>query len=448
MSRTEEYLDSLLNTVSPERKAETDKKRRRTSADFIRDFEEELDDTDIEDVISEFEGEPESLESFEQSGDSFFNELEGIVNTAKESSAGSKPQESEEPELEVNTLGDDSWTEAPKSDTDENPAPKSEVSEDEQELMDVLSHTPSEEEISNLAGVGESIQEDTEGSEEAEAEDFNETDKKAGKKKKEKKGRKEKKEKQGFFAKLSTVLFGTDDDETLEEGRSSDAGDGQKEAEKEVPKKKEKKKKEKKPKEKKAKEKKPKEKKPKKEKKEKKPKEVDLSPPLPKVPVILIFIMCLSVMIFVVLSSNLLGYSMSINESKKLYAAGDYVGAYEKIAGLEPKEGDAEFAEKIFLLAQIQEKVTNGDGLYRSKKYEMALDSYICALGRYDANYQKATDDSLKQELDRLAEKITKQLNDVFGVNAKTAREIYGLSDRAEYTQRVYAIVKTLGFTE
>ncbi len=153
-------------------------------------------------------------------------------------------------------------------------------------------------------------------------------------------------------------------------------------------------------------------------------------------------------MIFVVLSSNLLGYSMSINESKKLYAAGDYVGAYEKIAGLEPKEGDAEFAEKIFLLAQIQEKVTNGDGLYRSKKYEMALDSYICALGRYDANYQKATDDSLKQELDRLAEKITKQLNDVFGVNAKTAREIYGLSDRAEYTQRVYAIVKTLGFTE
>ena len=79
MSRTEEYLDSLLNTVSPERKAETDKKRRRTSADFIRDFEEELDDTDIEDVISEFEGEPESLESFEQSGDSFFNELEGIV---------------------------------------------------------------------------------------------------------------------------------------------------------------------------------------------------------------------------------------------------------------------------------------------------------------------------------------------------------------------------------
>ncbi len=240
MSRTEEYLDSLLNTVSPERKAETDKKRRRTSADFIRDFEEELDDTDMEDVISEFEGEPESLEPFEQSGDSFFNELEGIVNTAKESSAGSKPQESEEPELEVNTLGDDSWTEPPKSDIDENPSPKSETSDDEQELMDVLSNTPSEEEISNLAGVGESIQEDTEGSE---AEDFNETDKKAGKKKKEKKGKKEKKEKQGFFAKLSTVLFGTDDDETLEEGKSSDAGDGQGEAEKEAPKKKEKRKK-------------------------------------------------------------------------------------------------------------------------------------------------------------------------------------------------------------
>ena len=45
MSKTEEYLDSLLNNVSPERKAEAERKRRRTSIDFIKDFEDELNDS-------------------------------------------------------------------------------------------------------------------------------------------------------------------------------------------------------------------------------------------------------------------------------------------------------------------------------------------------------------------------------------------------------------------
>ena len=53
MNKTEEYLDALLNNVSPERKAERERSRRRTSEDFIKDFESELGEGDLDDVFSE-----------------------------------------------------------------------------------------------------------------------------------------------------------------------------------------------------------------------------------------------------------------------------------------------------------------------------------------------------------------------------------------------------------
>ena len=96
----------------------------------------------------------------------------------------------------------------------------------------------------------------------------------------------------------------------------------------------------------------------------------------------------------------------------------------------------------------VQEKLTNGDGLYRAGQYEMALDSYICALGRYDVNYAQASAYQIAEEYENLEKQIVIQLQEAFGVAPETAREIYGLRDRTEYTCRVYEIVKNAGFVE
>ena len=50
-----------------------------------------------------------------------------------------------------------------------------------------------------------------------------------------------------------------------------------------------------------------------------------------------------------------------------------------------------------------------------------------------------------KQNTDVLASQAETQISEKFGVNAQTAREIYGLEDRTEYTVRIYNIVKALG---
>ncbi len=153
-------------------------------------------------------------------------------------------------------------------------------------------------------------------------------------------------------------------------------------------------------------------------------------------------------LLFILLSSNLLGYSVTISEAKEAYEIQDYVTAYQKIAGLKTKEKDEEFHQQIMLLARVQSELLNGESLYGLGKYTMSLDSYICALGRYDVNYEEASVYDVQGEYDSLAEQIQTQMSEKFGVSAETAREIYALDDRTEYTLRIYDIVKGLGLIE
>ena len=175
---------------------------------------------------------------------------------------------------------------------------------------------------------------------------------------------------------------------------------------------------------------------------------MDLSPPLPRKPVILIFVMSISVILLVLLLSNLSGYSVNLSGAKDAYASQDYVEAYNKLVGTKIKEQDKTFYEKVALLASVQGELESGDALYNAKQYKMALDSYVCALGRYDANSAKAEEYNIKEANDVLAEQIAAQLSERFSVSTDTAREIYAIKDRREYTNRIYEIVDALGLME
>lgn len=472
MNKTEEYLDSLLNNISPEKKAEEEqKKRKKANANFGEQFEKEVNDADMEKFIRDFEIEVDEdntkAKEDEPAADSddFWNNLEGIVKNANgtsEPAEPSEPMESEpesEPEatgtdFEINTLDDDTWTEqktesSEAAESEEQP----ERSKEEQDLLNMIADLPSDEELSGLA---ESLRTDgqndeadlnkmeTGGTEEAETTLTEEDTAKA-----------DKKQKKGFFKKLVSVLFGeSEEDELTAEEATSEAAVPPEDLENMSEENRQileelnaagKAKEEDKPEDK---EDNKKEKKSKKEKKPKKPKEVDLSPPLPRKPVILIFVMGISVILLVLLLSNLSGYSVNLSGAKDAYASQDYVEAYNKLAGAKIKEQDKTFYEKVALLASVQVELENGDALYNAKQYQMALDSYVCALGRYDANSAKAEEYNIKEANDVLAEQIAAQLAERFSVSTDTAREIYVIKDRKEYTNRIYEIVDALGLME
>lgn len=270
-----------------------------------------------------------------------------------------------------------------------------------------------------------------------------------------KKGKKEKKKKEdgadgggdSFMAKLTKVLFGEDDDgeeaeedEQTKEERKAALLEAKK-AKKEEKEKKKKEKQEKKPK-------KEKEPKPKKEKKPKPPKEPDRTPPLPKVPVALVFVMAISLIILVLAGTKLSGYTNSFSEAEKAYVQGSYTEAFEAVAGVSAKDADTDDYNKYRIAALVGGEYEAYESMMEAGVYDMALDSLIRTVGRYDKYVWDAEVYGCKSELDKIEADAETALSEVFGVSVETAREIYAIGDKTEYSAEIYRILSSAGYTE
>ena len=474
MGESEDYLDGLLNSVVKEAKENGESKgdSMQSEEEFMKDFENEIASNGNEDdFLKQFEKEIDSDPSDKGNAndDLFFENVNDIVDGVKQE------------------MQDKAQTEDSTDDLDalvkEAAAKEEAVAEEEkqvdhdQDLMDLLKSEDGLSDIGDMLNAdeaGESIEDDglsgfddisevSEDGEKAEAETAA-----------------EKPKKEGFFAKLGKILFGEDEDE--EEGKTEEkvslertampdiedltdenlqilqSLEGTPEAAEEPQEKeptpeeikenkKEEKKKNKEETEKKKKEKKEqKAKKPKKErpKKEKLPKEPDLTPPLPKVPVILIFIMAASFFALVMIATNLLGYSNSFTEAADAYSKGNYEEAYQQVAGVNVKEADSGEYEKYKIIATIDSEYKAYESLMQGEVYDMALDSLIRAIGRCDKYEQDAATYGCAGEVEKIKAQAVEALA-IFGISEEDAMNLYGIEDRKEYSKEIYNVLTAAG---
>lgn len=362
--------------------------------------------------------------------------------------------EEEEPLGFFDTLDEDSAAEIPEAPKTESEEEEPLLSEDDDaiNLMDMLSGD------SDLSDIGDLLKADENGeelehSEDEDSEVQDEFERLGSiEELKDLKEAKEKRKKQGFFSKIMSVLFGPDeeeDDTKIAEDDSlgsissenreilkemdADEGAGKKG-------KKEKKKKEKKEKKEKAK----KEKAPK-VKKEKSPKEIDRTPPLPKKPVILIFIMALSILILILLGSSNLQYGQDMQQAKDDFASGSYVTAFQTVAGSSVKGKDENFYKKAQVLASIQSEYQSYESLSGINENEMALDALIRGYGRCVDGADLAREYEITDEMEGLKAQILQQLSDHFGVSEEKAAELHAMTKRTDYTKAIQEILAAAG---
>ena len=362
--------------------------------------------------------------------------------------------EEEEPLGFFDTLDEDSAAEIPEARKTESEEEEPLLSEDDDaiNLMDMLSGD------ADLSDIGDLLKADENGEELAHSEDedgeVQDEFERLGsiEELKDLKEAKEKRKKQGFFSKIMSVLFGPDeeeDDTKIAEDDSlgsissenreilkemdADEGAGKKG-------KKEKKKKEKKEKKEKAK----KEKAPK-VKKEKPPKEIDRTPPLPKKPVILIFIMALSILILILLGSSNLQYGQDMQQAKDDFASGSYVTAFQTVAGSSVKGKDENFYKKAQVLASIQSEYQSYESLSGINENEMALDALVCGYGRCVDGVDLAQEYEITDEMEGLKAQILQQLSDHFGVSEEKAAELHAMTKRTDYTKAIQEILAAAG---
>lgn len=352
------------------------------------------------------------------------------------------------------TLDEDSAAEIPEASKAESEEEEPLLSEDDDaiNLMDMLSGDADLSDIGDLLKADENGEE-LEHSEDEDSEVQDEFERLGSiEELKDLKEAKEKRKKQGFFSKIMSALFGPDeeeDDTKIAEDDSlgsissenreilkemdADEGAGKKG-------KKEKKKKEKKEKKEKAK----KEKAPK-VKKEKPPKEIDRTPPLPKKPVILIFIMALSILILILLGSSNLQYGQDMQQAKDDFASGSYVTAFQTIAGSSVKGKDENFYKKAQVLASIQREYQSYESLSGINENEMALDALIRGYGRCVDGADLAQEYEITDEMAGLKNQILQQLSDHFGVSEEKAAELHAMTKRTDYTKAIQGILAAAG---
>lgn len=504
MSGTEDYLDGLLNSVEgnethkinePKQQAEDilDAGRDDMGMDdeFLDSFEKEIlsgggDDEFIRELEKDLGEVTESGLAADDKDDDLLESLDGIVNSAKEE----MQVDSELDDMELDTLGDFGDMSMDTAQTEKSSSDEFGFADDDADLMDLLSSEgdfsdigdmlKADEDNTTLADVNDTSDMDLDASETSAAEEEGMTE--GRKRKKKEKKAKDGEEKKGFFQKVSSFLFGDDEEEEktpkpvkaataapsiedlsdenlqiLQELEGSPdaaaepetpAADEEDEKEKKKREKAEKKAQAKKEKEeKKAQAKKEKEaKKAQKVKKPKSPKEPDNTPPLPKKPVVLIFVMAASFLALVLVGTNLFGYSHSMNEAKLAYDLGDYKLAYTQVSGLEIKEDDMDTYQKYCIMANAGGEYNAYQTFMAQGIYDMALDSLIRAIGRCDKYSEDAANYGCANELMNVRNQAVGALAG-FGLTEERAMELYAVDEREEYSAELYAVLAAAGLS-
>ena len=477
MNESENYLDQLLNAVdgrsdlndsdpvNPEEiesKEQMPQKSTRETIDipdsndlFMDQFEQELrKDNDPDEFLKQFEQEldrDESSQGVTKATQPMLDDIDQIMESVNqeaandtaemETSAVEKTAEQKEDtaevkndegasedgidDLAIDDIGiDDFGLDDPETENEKA------VSDEDDELMRILSGTGEDSEIPEADNAKAEVQPDDGGKEE------------------------KKPKKQGFLAKLSKLLFGDDEPDEEEisgmqaepavtemsmddmdilkelEGSSDDDKKGKKKKEK-APKQ---------PKEKKV--------KPKKEKKPKPPAEPDNTPPLPKVPVILVFVMAASILVLVLAGTHLLGYSNSFADADQAFAEGRYSDAFQAVAGEKVKEKDTDTYEKYRITAMVSAEYEAYESMMDAEVYDMALDSLIRTVQRYDKYLQDAETYGCRGEFDKIESAAETALQQDFGLTAEDARTMYALSNKETYSREIYKVLEKAGLSE
>lgn len=487
MNESENYLDQLLNAVDSrsdlndsdpvnpeeiESKEQMPQKSTRETIDipdtndlFMDQFEQELrKDDDPDEFLKQFEQELDrdgSSQGVTKAAQPMLDNIDQIMesvnqeaaNDTAEMAASAEEKTAEQKEdtaevkndedasedgiddLAIDDIGiDDFGLDDPETENEKA------VSDEDDELMRILSGTGEDSEIPEADNAKTEA--------EAQPDDGVKEEKKP--------------KKQGFLEKLSKLLFGDDEPDEEEisgmqaepaaaempmddmdilkelEGSSDDDKKGRKEK-----KKKEKKKKEKAPKQ-------PKEKKvkPKKEKKPKPLAEPDNTPPLPKVPVILVFVMAASILVLVLAGTHLLGYSNSFADADQAFAEGRYSDAFQAVAGEKVKEKDTDTYEKYRFTAMVSAEYEAYESMMDAEVYDMALDSLIRTVQRYDKYLQDAETYGCRGEFDKIESAAETALQQDFGLTAEDARTMYALSDKETYSREIYKVLEKAGLSE
>ena len=159
---------------------------------------------------------------------------------------------------------------------------------------------------------------------------------------------------------------------------------------------------------------------------------------------IIIFLFFIVAAAVVIVGTNIFSYDISIADATYKFGNRKYTEAYEGIRGLEIKEKDMEIHDKIYTVMFVNKQLNSYNNFFAMGDYSSALDSLIKGLSRYDKYIALARQLGIHTDMDYVRKQIMAELQNVYGVPEREALELMGMTDRQEYSERIYMIVSKL----
>ena len=159
---------------------------------------------------------------------------------------------------------------------------------------------------------------------------------------------------------------------------------------------------------------------------------------------IIIFLFFIVAAAVVIVGTNIFSYDISIADATYKFGNHKYTEAYEGIRGLEIKEKDMEIHDKIYTVMFVNKQLNSYNNFFAMGDYASALDSLIKGLSRYDKYIALARQLRIHTDLDYVRKQIMAERQNVYGVSEREALELMEMTDRQDYSERIYAIVSKL----
>ena len=158
--------------------------------------------------------------------------------------------------------------------------------------------------------------------------------------------------------------------------------------------------------------------------------------------------MAASILVLVLAGTHLLGYSNSFADADQAFAEGRYSDAFQAVAGEKVKEKDTDTYEKYRFTAMVSAEYEAYESMMDAEVYDMALDSLIRTVQRYDKYLQDAETYGCRGEFDKIESAAETALQQKFGLTAEDARTMYALSDKETYSREIYKVLEKAGLSE
>ncbi|MFA9376914.1 MAG: hypothetical protein ACERKZ_09205, partial [Lachnotalea sp.] len=157
--------------------------------------------------------------------------------------------------------------------------------------------------------------------------------------------------------------------------------------------------------------------------------------------VIGVFILCISIGVFIILGVELIPYGLNISTAERYYEREQYELAYNELEGLTIKEKDMVFYQKLQTIMILQNQLDSYQSFDGLNLKPEALNALLKGVSKYDEFYAQTQEYGIVGTYDSILEQITNALDTEFGVSIDTARMMNALETQEEYSAQVYDII-------